>query len=69
MTNTTEPSGQHTAGDIVRARCVSCGQTTTWVYRQKRSMLGLKTMLGLRISMMWGCAGCGTEQPNEPAAD
>ncbi len=58
-------SGEHAhermEGDEIRALCVTDGQTTTWVYSKKRSMLGLKT------TMKWVCTRCGAEQENEPA--
>ncbi len=61
-----QSSGQtavHTDGDNVRAECGSCRQTTTWVYREKKSMLGLKT------SRDWTCTRCGTKQSDKPAAE
>ncbi|MDP6349044.1 MAG: hypothetical protein QF719_09060 [Chloroflexota bacterium] len=56
-------TGVATDGDNVRATCGSCRQTTTWVYREKRSMFGMKTSRG------WTCTRCGTTQEGKPAAE
>ena len=53
----------HIDGDKVQAQCGSCRQTTPWVYREKKSMFGLKT------SREWTCTRCGTKQSDEPAED
>ncbi len=57
-----EHTHEHVESDEIRAMCVADGQTTTWVYTKKRSMLGLMT------TMKWVCTRCGAAQENEPAA-
>ncbi len=56
-------TGVASDGDNVSADCGSCRQMTTWVYREKKSMFGLKT------SRDWTCTRCGTSQEGKPAAE
>ena len=47
-------------GDKVHANCMSCRQTTDWIYRETKSMLGLKT------TRIWTCTRCGVKQSDKP---
>jgi|GEM_PF-3252566 hypothetical protein len=61
-----EASGQpadYTDGYKVQAQCGSCRQTTPWIYREKKSMFGLKTI------REWTCTRCGTTQSDKPAEE
>lgn len=60
MTESSSQTAVNTDGDNVRSECGSCRQVTTWVYREKKTMLGLKT------SRDWTCTRCGTKQSEKP---